>query len=245
MEATLPAEFRDPAFDLPEVRRVQPRVDAAAEKLLERGLQPTVERVRVEIGGGSPNAVAPALRHWRLRRDRALGRAPDAVPSPVLDAARNLYQVALDTAARATGTSTAELAAQLEAERAKTAALTAELTHARRELDTLRTERAWLFEAAGHTHSELVQMQALAAHCVAEQSATQRRLDLSQKELGTARAQVAAIEAKLLGTRPRSGSRAARTTKATSNGVRKKAKAPRKTKTRGSAPNRQRTRRRT
>lgn len=201
METTLPAELRDPAFDLPEVRRVQPRVDAAAEKLLARGISPTVERIRVEIGGASPNAVAPALRHWRLRRDRALGRTPDVVPSSVLDAARALYAEALDVASRAAGTSQAVLASQLEAERALNATLAAELKHARRELDTLRTERASLFEAAGHTHAELVQAQALAAHCVSEQHTLQRRLDGANKDLGAVRAELAAVKAALEHTR--------------------------------------------
>lgn len=193
-EAVLSDGVRDPAFDLPEVRRLQSRVDAAAEKLTTRGVKPTVERIRVEIGGGSPNAVAPALRHWRLRRDRALGRAPDVIPSAVLDAARALYGAAIEAAARAAGTSQTELASQLEAERAKSATLAAELKHARRELETLRTERASLFEAAGHTHAELVQAQALATHCVAEARDVRARLDESQRHLGEARARIAVLE---------------------------------------------------
>jgi hypothetical protein len=193
MESAIPAEHREPTFDLPDVRRVQPRVDDAAEALLARGIAPTVERVRAAIGGASPNSVAPALRYWRLRRDRALGKAPDPVPSPVLAAARTLYDIALDVAARSAGSSQAELAAQLEAERAKSASLAAELKYAKREIDTLRGERASLFEAAGRTHSELVQAQALATHCVAEQRALQRRLDAAHRDLGAARAEIAAM----------------------------------------------------
>lgn len=190
---------RDPSYDLAEVRRVQPRVDAAADKLLGRGVAPTVSLVRAEIGGGSPNVVAPALRYWRERRDRALGRdrADDAVPSPVLVAARALYDAALDVAARAAGTSQVELAAQLESERARNAALAAELKHLRREVETLRAERASVFEAAGHTHAELVNAQTLAAHCVAEQRAVQAKLDASQTGLGEARARITALEAML------------------------------------------------
>lgn len=188
---------RDPAFDVPEVRRIQPRVDAAAEKLIARGVQPTVSLVRAEIGGGSPNAVAPALRHWRVRRDRALGRTQenDALPSPVIAAARTLYDAALEVASRAAGTSQVELAAQLESERAKSVTLAAELKHARRELETLRAERASVFEAAGRTHAELVQAQALATHCVGERQATQERLDATRMQLGEARSRIVALEA--------------------------------------------------
>lgn len=195
MEGAIPAEHRDPAFDLPDVRRVQPRVDDAAEALLARGIAPTVDRVRAEIGGASPNSVAPALRYWRLRRDRALGKAPDPIPSPVIAAARALFDIALEAAACAAGSSQAELAAQLESERAKTATLAAELKHAKREIETLRAERASVFEAAGHTHAELVQAQALATHCVSEQRGLQQRLDAAHRELGAARTELAAITA--------------------------------------------------
>jgi hypothetical protein len=210
METAIPPEHRDPAFDLPEVRRVQSRVDSAAEKLLQRGVAPTVERIRVEIGGASPNAVAPALRYWRLRRDRALGKAADPIPSPVFAAARALYDTALQVAARTAGTGHAELAVQLEAERARNEMLAAELKHLRREIETLQAERASVFEAAGHTHAELVNAQALATHCVNERRAVQSKFDASQKALGAARARITALEATLVASRAAGSGRASK-----------------------------------
>lgn len=215
---------RDPAFDVPEVLRIQPRVDAAADKLLSRGVPPTVALVRAEMGGGSPNTVAPALRHWRARRERALPRGTDheAIPSPVLNAARMLYDAALETAAHAAGTGQAEMAAQLESARAANALLAAEMKHALREVETLRSERTSLFEAAGHTRAELVTAQTLAARYVADQRSLQERLDLCHRRLGEARARITVLESRLSTTSTdikrasaaRKGARAAHTAKA-------------------------------
>lgn len=41
------------------------RVREAAEALLNRGMRPTVQRVRAMLGGGSPNVIAPILKDWR------------------------------------------------------------------------------------------------------------------------------------------------------------------------------------
>jgi hypothetical protein len=41
------------------------RVREAAEALLNKGLRPTVQRVRAMLGGGSPNVIAPILKEWR------------------------------------------------------------------------------------------------------------------------------------------------------------------------------------
>jgi hypothetical protein len=47
------------------VEALQLRVNEAARALHERGVRPTVARVRAALGGGSPNDLAPALRHWK------------------------------------------------------------------------------------------------------------------------------------------------------------------------------------
>jgi hypothetical protein len=41
------------------------RIREAAEALLDRGLRPTIQRVRAMLGGGSPNVIAPILKEWR------------------------------------------------------------------------------------------------------------------------------------------------------------------------------------
>jgi len=42
----------------------QAEVFAAADALLAEGKRPTIERVRLKIGRGSPNTVSPMLEHW-------------------------------------------------------------------------------------------------------------------------------------------------------------------------------------
>lgn len=42
----------------------QHEVDAAADALIARGVRPTIERVRGQMGRGSPNTVAPMLDTW-------------------------------------------------------------------------------------------------------------------------------------------------------------------------------------
>jgi len=41
------------------------RVREAAEALLNKGLRPTIQRIRAMLGGGSPNVIAPILKEWR------------------------------------------------------------------------------------------------------------------------------------------------------------------------------------
>lgn len=72
----------------------------ACDALLIEGARPTIERVRQRVGRGSPNTVGPHLDAWfkhlgsRLKdaRDMAVS---NAVPDPVLQAARALWNVAL------------------------------------------------------------------------------------------------------------------------------------------------------
>ena len=43
----------------------QHEVNAACDAIIARGERPTVERVRVELGGGSPNSLTPQVRAWK------------------------------------------------------------------------------------------------------------------------------------------------------------------------------------
>ncbi|NZD48101.1 DNA-binding protein, partial [Sphaerotilus sulfidivorans] len=63
----------------------------AADVLLLEGARPTIERVRLKIGRGSPNTVSPHLESWFARlgariADPQAFRAPDTdAPEPVRD----------------------------------------------------------------------------------------------------------------------------------------------------------------
>ncbi|MBT2304520.1 DNA-binding protein [Variovorax paradoxus] len=79
----------------------------AADALLAEGKRPTIERVRLKIGRGSPNTVSPMLERWfatlgeRLVSStagsasrRPAGNEPDAMPAGVRNAARLLWETA-------------------------------------------------------------------------------------------------------------------------------------------------------
>ncbi|MFP8833927.1 DNA-binding protein [Hydrogenophaga sp. XSHU_21] len=73
---------------------------AAADAVLLAGEKPTIERVRLHLGSGSPNTVGPLLEQWfkhlgRRIQDPGAFAAPGGVPDPVLQAARHFWETAL------------------------------------------------------------------------------------------------------------------------------------------------------
>jgi len=80
-------------------------VAQAADALLQDGLRPTIERIRLHIGRGSPNTVSPMLEQWFSglgeRLTNAGGRAKqgaDDLPDSLLKAASTLWTTARDAA---------------------------------------------------------------------------------------------------------------------------------------------------
>ena len=75
----------------------------AADALLLQGARPTIERVRQQIGRGSPNTVSPHLDTWfrhlgaRIQDPGAFSAAP-AWPDPVQQIAAQFWETALTTA---------------------------------------------------------------------------------------------------------------------------------------------------
>ena len=81
----------------------QDDVWGAADALLAEGLRPTIERVRLKIGRGSPNTVSPLLEGWFATLGRRLGagntsQGEEALPAPVFKAASNLWEIAMASA---------------------------------------------------------------------------------------------------------------------------------------------------
>lgn len=78
---------------------------AAADAVLAQGERPTIERVRQQLGRGSPNTVGPMLDGWYGSLAKRLGTGPvedagagaeaGALPAPVLRAAKALWARAL------------------------------------------------------------------------------------------------------------------------------------------------------
>lgn len=86
-------------------RGIQPAdVFAAADALLAEGQRPTIERVRLKIGRGSPNTVSPLLERWfatlsarmagTTRGTSSSGNEAAAVPAAVQSAAQLLWDTA-------------------------------------------------------------------------------------------------------------------------------------------------------
>jgi chromosome segregation ATPase len=79
----------------------QEDVWAAADHLISEGLRPTIERVRLRIGRGSPNTVSPMLDAWFATLGSRLGVTDDKkamggeLPAPLRQAMTKLWESAL------------------------------------------------------------------------------------------------------------------------------------------------------
>ena len=74
-------------------------VAQAADALLQEGARPTIERIRLRLGRGSPNTVSPMLEQWFGGLGQRLGGSgttpsDSAVPEPVMQAAQALWAAA-------------------------------------------------------------------------------------------------------------------------------------------------------
>ncbi|WP_374625039.1 DNA-binding protein [Pandoraea sp.] len=104
---------------------------AAADALLMAGQRPTIERIRQQLGRGSPNTVSPYLDAWFAGLGaRVQGAAhpsagwPDGVPmsAPVASAAHDLWRLALQEGRAALAEEEAARRAVLDAREAALAA---------------------------------------------------------------------------------------------------------------------------
>jgi chromosome segregation ATPase len=66
------------------------QISKAADSLLARGLVPTVERVRLELGTGSSSTIAPLLKQWKSLRGDA--DAAGGLPIDLIDAVKSLHE---------------------------------------------------------------------------------------------------------------------------------------------------------
>lgn len=92
--------------DSPPARRSrrigQADVFGAADELLLEGNRPTIDRVRMRLGRGSPNTINEHLDAWWLKLGARLrdipGREFPDLPDPVANALQSLWNVAIDSA---------------------------------------------------------------------------------------------------------------------------------------------------
>lgn len=97
---------------------------AAADAVLHAGLRPTIERVRAQLGRGSPNTVAPMLEAWYAALGKRLssvdcrsdnGSGDDVLPEAVKKAALDLWAQARLHAAQAEQSAQQHIRQALEA----------------------------------------------------------------------------------------------------------------------------------
>ncbi|HNB47166.1 MAG TPA: DNA-binding protein, partial [Burkholderiaceae bacterium] len=104
----------------------------AADALLIEGSRPTIERVRLKIGRGSPNTVSPHLETWFARlgariADPQAFRAPEPLaPEPVRELAQQLWSTAQSIAHQAVESRALEAEAHADAALAERDALAAQ-----------------------------------------------------------------------------------------------------------------------
>lgn len=101
----------------------QAQVNQAADAILVTGENPTVEKVRVALGTGSPNTITRMLDSWRGQlgeRLRQLSALPD-VPDPVGQVMIELWRLAVEQAERTVEARLATERATLEAAQAQLA----------------------------------------------------------------------------------------------------------------------------
>lgn len=137
----------------------QPEVFAAAEAVLARGLRPTIERVRAELGRGSPNTVNRLLDAWWTQlASRMLAVEGKALPARLLAAVDEVYSLAIDAAKTEAvailSTRAQELAVRESALTAGEAELISRTAGFQASADTLRLEITRMTELAASTAAE-------------------------------------------------------------------------------------------
>lgn len=154
---------------------------AAADALLRGGEQPTIERVRLHLGRGSPNTVGPHLKAWfkelggRIEGRQSLREAPDAVTA----AAQQLWGLALDQARQ-------QATAEIEADRAALELERMTLAHERQlAVDTqtrLRQRESDLQLALAMARAQAEEAQSRATDLQGQVGQMQAQLERLQKE---------------------------------------------------------------
>ncbi|ARN41217.1 TPA: DNA-binding protein [Pseudomonas aeruginosa] len=149
-------------------------VFAAADAVLERGERPTVERVRLELGRGSPARVGALLDQWwalLAQRLRSETRLP-ALPAEVSQAFVAVWQQAMLLADGVAEQGMAERRAVLETERLRVAAVENEC----RQAEAQARQQVVAAQAAQHTaETRLADLERLLVQRGAQLSELQER----------------------------------------------------------------------
>jgi hypothetical protein len=155
----------------------------------DRGERPTVERVRGELGGGSPNNLTPLVRAWNdARKQLALPIQKPAAPPepsnlpPTLQRALTVLTIALDaTMAEVTTAERRQARSEIEAATAV----------AQKQIDEMRQQAEDERAATEAVRAEAGQLERAIADKDAEIAALLSRLEAAQATMGELRAEAA------------------------------------------------------
>jgi polyhydroxyalkanoate synthesis regulator phasin len=171
---------------------LQRRVNSAAQMLSEKGIRPTVTRIRAALGGGSPNDLAPALKHWKEFFGSTLPlRATDSdalprIPIQIADLAHELWQ-------RANAAATVELKGGSGAR--AVAIRTEDIESLRSQVSSLRDQLQRESLGYGELRAQAARYEAMAQNALARVEETETRERKYLRDLGAARQRIAELEA--------------------------------------------------
>ena len=174
------------------------RVAEAARALTDRGISPTVARVRAALGGGSPNDLAPALKQWK----ESFAPAPisgtrtetPAIPIQISDLAQELWQ-------RATVAAAVDLKGGPTARALTTR--TEEAEALRQQVNNLRDQLERESLMYGELRAQAARHEAIARDALARLEESEARARKHLRELGSMRQRVAELEATMTQRRER------------------------------------------
>jgi hypothetical protein len=186
---------RSPGTYFSRVEALQLRVSEAARALHERGVRPTVARIRAALGGGSPNDLAPALKDWRESVVPGLyaggsgnrdATAPLAFPPMIADLAHELWQ-------RATAAAIVELKGGPKAR--YVVARTEEAQALRNQVTALRDQSQRDALAYGELRAQSARHEAIARDVLSRVREAETRERDFLRSLGAANQRIAELEA--------------------------------------------------
>lgn len=169
-----------------------------ADRLLLEGHRPSVERIRVQLGRGSPNTIAVFLDRWWSRLGARLrdlpGQELPAVPPEVANAMLTLWTGAIDHARTLLHDTLAQQSAALAAEREQLEQRTTELE---RKQEELHREREALQQTVAMAQSQLTEANERHRLDTARLGDTQNELARTMMQVEALRADTQALTAKL------------------------------------------------
>lgn len=174
----------------------QEQVNGAADAILGAGENPTVEKVRVELGTGSPNTITRMLDAWRSQlgeRLRQLSALPE-MPGSVGQAMIELWRLATEQASHMLESRFANERSALETAQAQLAKERENWETRLQAADTnvaqARAARDLAEHACGNLDSQLQDSHALRADLVQQRNRLQDQFDQQSGQVQTLRTQL-------------------------------------------------------